>query len=102
MENVYAFDEINQRLNELGNDGWELLHAEPHWIWGNMTYGAPLWFIALNNNRRKVEAAASYPEYIVGWYCTFKREKQQQNGKMSGFQTEKSNYKPFSFEHQNR
>ena len=73
MRNVYAWDEVNKKLNELGRDGWELLHIEPHWIWGNMVYGAPMWAVMLNDSRRKVEAAASYPEYIVGWYCTFRR-----------------------------
>jgi hypothetical protein len=73
MRNVYAWDEVNRKLNELARDGWELLHIEPHWIWGNMVYGAPMWAVMLNDSRRKVEATASYPEYIVGWYCTFRR-----------------------------
>ena len=73
MRNVYAWADVNKQLNELGRHGWELLHFEPHWIWGNMAYGAPMWARMLNDSRRKVEAMASYPEYIVGWYCTLRR-----------------------------
>ena len=71
----YAYDDVNKKLNELGRDGWELLNMEAHWIWLEVTHGAPMWAMMLNDSRRKVEAAASHPEYIVGWYCTFRRQR---------------------------
>lgn len=74
MQNVYAWEEINQQLNELGAESWELLQAEPHWIWGHQIIGAPLWARMANEHRRRVEASNSYPEYIVGWYCTLRRQ----------------------------
>lgn len=74
MESVYAWEELNDHINELGDQGWELVNAEPHWIWSTQTVGAPLWAVFADSRRRRVEAATSYPEYIVGWYCTFRRE----------------------------
>ncbi|MDO8637250.1 MAG: hypothetical protein Q7R34_13635 [Dehalococcoidia bacterium] len=73
---IYAWDSIDERLCTLGEEGWELVHSEAHWIWSTSTHGAPLWAIMLNDKRRRVEAVTSQPEYIAGWYCTFCRRKE--------------------------
>lgn len=84
MRNVYAWDDVNTALNGLGNEGWELIQFEPHWIWGNQTFGAPLWVSIVDTSRRKVEHIASYPEYIVGWYCTLRRRVSRTTGRPAG------------------
>lgn len=56
---TYPVYEIQDTLNDLGQQGWELLTMEPHWFYERVGISMA------------VEIAR--PKAITGWYCTFRR-----------------------------
>ena len=58
----YLDEYVQGELNRLGQEGWELVNMTPDWEWA---YDSPRGAL--------VEASYSFPDYISGWYCTFKR-----------------------------
>ena len=46
--------DVKEALSAWGADGWEVVHMEGVWTW-------------------RQEAGASWPEYLRGYYVTFKR-----------------------------
>ena len=56
----YPYREIEEALNRLGQEGWELVSMEPHWFFEQVDMGAA----------REI----SRPRAITGWHCTFKRQ----------------------------
>lgn len=56
----YPYQEIEEMLNRLGKEGWELVSMEPHWFLEQVDLGAA----------KEVTRAKA----ITGWHCTFKRQ----------------------------
>lgn len=54
---VYSEKVVEDALNRLGQDGWELVSMEPKWIHGGYEY--------------------TVPENVECWYATFKRPLKQ-------------------------
>jgi hypothetical protein len=59
MVGRYEPSDIQQRLQEFGRDGWELVCMEPQWFWERVGVS--------------MAAEITRPRVIAGWYCTFKR-----------------------------
>ena len=58
----YLHESVQGELNGLGQEGWELVNMTPHWEWAYETMDVG-----------DAEVPYSMPDYISGWYCTFKR-----------------------------
>ncbi len=70
VESPYPFNRIQSELNRLGRDDWDLVTMTPNWVWGAES-------IEIQHRSSTTsfdsEAPFSVPDYIAGWYCTFKR-----------------------------
>jgi hypothetical protein len=75
---TYQSQLVEEQLNKLGQEGWELVNMTPDWVWEYETisqqhdyysaeFGSPG---AVESYY--VDAPYSEPDYIAGWYCTFK------------------------------
>ena len=60
-QQVYSEQDVQETLNRLGADGWELVSMEPEWI-----------YRASSHAYDSVE-----PDIIECWYATFKRPLEQ-------------------------
>ncbi len=60
-QQVYSEQVVEDALNKLGQDGWELVNMEPKWVY--------------RSSRHTMEAVE--PEIIECWYATFKRPLEQ-------------------------
>lgn len=69
-EPPYPFESIQRELNRLGRDDWELVTMTPNWVWGAESID-----VQTRSHTATFESEAPYsvPDYIAGWYCTFKR-----------------------------
>lgn len=57
----YPHTAIQDKLNQLGLEGWELVSMEPHWYWERVSISGAM--------------QITHPFAISAWYCTFKRAK---------------------------
>ena len=56
---VYGEQDVQDALNRLGADGWELVSMEPKWVYTGYS------------------DVGTMPEIIECWYATFKRPRKQ-------------------------
>ena len=66
--------DVQEDLNALGREGWELVDMTPDWKWTSETIGQEhIGGSEFGGLYYGVDAPYSVPDYIDGWYCTFKR-----------------------------
>lgn len=56
----YDLNSLQNILNRMAGEGWELLSMEPHWYYEQKNISGA--------------AAIARPLAIIGWYLTFKRQ----------------------------
>ena len=69
-DDPYPDESIQQELNRLGQQGWELVNMTPHWEW---TYDTVNVTLEYDPGESTLEAPFAVPDHISGWYCTFRR-----------------------------
>jgi hypothetical protein len=79
-ETPYSFEQMEEELNRRGEQGWELVNMTPDWEWNVATIDVTHEYQGASEDgpdalptEYSTEAPYSYPWYISGWYCTFKR-----------------------------
>ena len=75
-EILYPYGSIQTELNRLGQQGWELVNMTPHWEWTYDSIDVGHEYSSIPGTEPpeyEAEAPYSVPDYISGWYCTFKR-----------------------------
>ncbi len=74
----YPYQEIADYLTLRGEEGWELVHMTPDWVWGYNSIEQKHEYdpsdFAQGSGQYVVNAPYSIPRYVTRWYCTFKRQ----------------------------
>ena len=67
----YDYLYVQAELNGLGQEGWELMSMTPDWEWDVETTTQEHY--PESGEQYDVRAPYSFPRFISGWFCTFKR-----------------------------
>jgi hypothetical protein len=65
---------VEEQLNKLGQEGWELVNMTPDWEWAGEAIAVSDEYEAVSKiPPYGVDAPYAVLDYVRGWYCTFKR-----------------------------